>query len=137
MTTPTDCPRHRLLRGDGMAGCILLGTLAAVGLLSILWVFFGVFLPGSRGGVLICLGWPEKGLVERYRWLRNLGLIHYPLMIVTEHPEDRELRSLGCGIEICSPDALWHRLERERTEIDGTGNGDPPGRHQCRGISEL
>ena len=120
-----------------MAGYILLGMLAAVGLMSILWVFFGVFLPGSRGGALVCPQWPEYGLVARYRWLRNLGLIQYPLIIVAQEWEDTEVQPLGCGIEICSPDALWQRLERERTEIDGTGNGDPPGRHQRRGISEL
>lgn len=120
-----------------MAGYVLLGVLAAVGLLSILWVFFGVFLPGSRGGILLCMQWPEDGLIIRYRWLRDLGLIHCPMIIVAEDMENRERQPIGCGIEICSPDALRQRLERERTEIDGTGNGNPPGRHQRRGISEL
>ena len=120
-----------------MTGCILLGMLSAVGLMSILWVFFGAFLPGARGGAFVCVGWPGAGLLSRYRWLRDLGLIHCPMIIAAEDLENTEGQPLGCGIEICSPDALWQRLERERTEIDGTGNGDPPGRHQRRGISEL
>ena len=113
---------------------ILIGMLAAMGALSVLWVCFGVLLPGMKGGAFVCLGWPEEGLVRRYRWLRDLGLLSCPLLIVTEN---RAERFLGSGIEICSPDALTDRLERERIHLDGTGNGDPSGRGERRGISEL
>ncbi len=120
-----------------MAIYILIGMLAAIGALSVLWVFFGGLLPGAKGGAVVCLGWPEEGILHRYRWLRDLGLIHCPLIVVTEEPLDGEMQPLSCGMEICSPDALWQRLERERTDLDGTGNGDSPGRGQRRGISEL
>ena len=121
-----------------MAGYIIVGTLAAIGLLSVLWVCFGFLLPGARGGAFVCMGWPGEGLLGRYRWLRDLGLLTCPFLIVTEESKLNENQRLfSCGIEICSPDALGQRLERERKYLDGTGNGDPPGRDQRRGISEL
>ena len=130
---------HRILRGDGsMVGYILVGTLAAMGLLSVLWVCFGALLPGAKGVALVCMGWPDGGTVSRYRWLREIGVLHCPLLIVTENAEWlEEDRLLGCGIELCSPEALVSRLERERKNCDGTGNGDPSGRSERRGISEL
>ena len=120
-----------------MAGYIILGTLAAMGFLSLLWVSFGWLLPGLKGCSLVCLGRPGEGLLRRYRWLRDLGLLNCPLLMVTEDPAGETEEAFGSGMELCSRDALWQRLERERTDLDGTGNGDPPGRHQRRGISEL
>jgi hypothetical protein len=121
-----------------MAGYILLGTLAAIGLMSSLWVCFGWLLPGAKGGALVCVGWPDAGTVSRYRWLREIGMLHCPLLIGTEDAEaPEEERLCSCGIELCSPENLVLRLERERKNSDGTGNGDPSGRDQCRGISEL
>ena len=116
---------------------VLIGTLAAVGLMSVLWVCFGWLLPGAKGCAFVCVGWPEEGLQSRYRWLRDLGILHCPMLIVTENQTDKTEVFFGSGMEICSWDALWQRLERERTNRDGTGNGNPPGRNQCRGISEL
>lgn len=121
-----------------MAGYILIGTLAAVGLMSILWVCFGALLPDAAGGAMVCVGWPDEGTVSRYRWMQELGIFHGPLLVVLKDPEMREEERLwGCGIELCSPETLVSRLERERVHSDRTGNGDPPGHHQCRGISEL
>ena len=117
-----------------MAGFILLGALAAFGLLSVLWACLGWLLPGGRGCVMVCLGMPDEGIVSRYKWLRGLGLFACPLLIVAE---DAGAWQQIDGIELCEPEALLSRLELERKQIDGTGNGDPPGRDQRRGISEL
>jgi hypothetical protein len=43
----------------------------------------------------------------------------------------------GTDAEIVGPEELLPRLEQERYGIDGTGNGDPSGRDQRRGVSEL
>lgn len=116
-----------------MAGYVILGALAAFGLLSILWAAMGWLLPGGRGMALVCVGEPDAGILARYRWLRSLGLMACPLIVVAEDaapvPSD--------GVEICEPGNLLSRLELERVKIDGTGNGDPPGRHQRSGVSEL
>ena len=116
-----------------MAGYVILGALAAFGLLSILWAAMGWLLPGGRGMALVCVGEPDAGILARYRWLRSLGLVACPLIVAAEDaapmPSD--------GVEICEPGSLLSRLELERVKIDGTGNGDPPGRHQRSGVSEL
>ena len=106
-----------------MAGYVILGTLAAFGALCVLWACFGWLLPGGRGGAMVCVGIPDEGLIARYQWLRGLGLIACPLLVVTEEGE----AILPDGVEICSPEELLLRLEWERKKVDGTGNGDSPG----------
>ena len=121
-----------------MGGYVILGTLAAMGLMSLIWVFAGALIPGAKGGIVVCPQWPGESFLWRYRWLRDIGLLQCPVIVVTENTDGENTKRLcGCDIELCSPDALGQRLERERKYLDGTGNGDPPGRHQRRGISEL
>lgn len=115
-----------------MVGYIILGTLAAFGLLSALWALFGWLLPGCKGCALVCYGLPDEGTIARTAWLRSLGLLECPLLIVAEAVQNQP-----AGTEICSPEELLPRLERERNEVHGTGNGDHSGRHQRRDISEL
>ena len=116
-----------------MSGYVILGALAAFGLLSILWAAMGWLLPGGRGMALVCVGEPDAGILARYKWLRSLGLLACPLIVAAE---DAALQPMD-GMEICAPESLLFRLELERVKIDGTGNGDPPGRHQRSGVSEL
>ena len=114
-----------------MAGYIILGTLAAFGALSMLWALLGWLLPCGRGCILVCRGVPDVGILSRVRWLRGMGFLDCPLVAVvpegTDLPDDM--------IELCTAEALLLRLELERKH--GTGTGDPPGRGQCRGVSEL
>ena len=116
-----------------MAGWILLVFFAGFGLLSFLWAALGWLLPDAQGAMLVCLGSPDVGLVSRYRWLQSLGLLRCPLVSVTAE----EAPLLPPGIEICSRESLILRLEQEWNLHHGTGNGDPSGRDQRRGISEL
>ncbi|MBQ8833959.1 MAG: hypothetical protein IJ001_03445 [Oscillospiraceae bacterium] len=116
-----------------MLGYVILGMLAAFGLLSILWAVLGWLLPSGRGCAVVCFGYPDEGIVSRCRWLRSLGLLSVPLIAVT----DEKIQPNGCETEICSPGELLARLEWERNRDHGTGNGDPAGCHQCGGIPEL
>lgn len=116
-----------------MAGHVILVMLAAFGVLCAMWAGLGWLLPSGRGCALVCYGYPDEGIRSRYRWLCALGLFSGPLIAVTE---DTGLPQ-GCETEICRPEAMLVRLEWERNRFDGTGNGDPTGRHQRRGISEL
>ena len=111
---------------------IVLVVLAAIGLLSLGWGILGWLLPDGKGCALVCLGQPDEGILSRYRWLRGIGFLRCPLIVVTDSEEDRD-----SWIEICAGEALLARLEMERSLVHGTGNGDSPGRHQRRGISEL
>ena len=116
-----------------MAGYVVLGVLAAFGALGVLWAALGWLLPGGKGMAMVCVGSPDEGILARYKWLRGLGLFSCPLIVAAE---ETELRAAD-GMEICEPENLLSRLELERNKIDGTGNGDPPGRHQRSGVSEL
>lgn len=124
-----------------MAGYICVGMLAAFGALCALWCLFGWLLPGGRDGILVCR---ENGdadaahLAHRYLWLRGMGFLSCPLLVVARELKEPERVWLEShGIEICSPAELSARLGIGEEEIGGTGNGDSPGHHQRRGVSEL
>ena len=97
-----------------MAGYLVLGTLAAFGAWSILWALSGWLLPGGQEGALIEPGRPgetEATVVRRYLWLRGLGLLRQPLVVVDlglTEPEKTWLTDRG--IEICSRSELAERL---------------------------
>ena len=112
-------------------GTVILGVLAAFGLLCALWTVFGRLLPGLRGCALVCLGPPEEEIVTGYNVLKGMGLLNCPLIVVTDP-------AVECPeMEICSREDLLSRLEMERKRFDGTGNGDHSGHHQCGGVPEL
>ena len=111
-----------------MAGYIILGLLAAFGLLSALWAAFGWLLPGDRGWVVVRYGKPRPEQMARIRWLKSMGMLSCPVLIVTETGETET------DTEICSGENLLSRLEWERNRFDGTGNGDHPGHHQRGGV---
>ena len=113
-----------------MAGYFVLGTLAAFGALCALWALLGWLLPGGRGCAVVFFGEPEA--LTRFQWLKSLGLLHCPVLVVTDGAE------AGLpGTENCTGEELLPRLEEERNRFYGTGTGDPAGRGQRRGISEL
>lgn len=116
-----------------MAGYVIVGMLAAFGLLCALWVMFGWLLPGGNGGCLICAA-KELCLVKRLLWLRELGLLRCPICVYGADTDEEACRWLARhGIGICGPEGP----ELERNRFDGTGNGNYTGHDQCRGISEL
>lgn len=101
-----------------MATLIILTVLAAFGVLSALWALFGFLLPGQRGPVMVCLcrsGGKEEAVIRRYRWLRDLGLLHCPLILVDGGLTEEERVRLGKqDVEICTLAELDARLEQER-----------------------
>ena len=116
-----------------MSGCIVWGTLAAFGAVSLLWTLLGWLLPSGRGMVLICVEHPDPGVLSRWRWLRGMGLLSCPLIAVSDSvsntvPED---------VEICGREELLTRLERENIGAYGTGTGNSAGCGQCRDLPEL
>lgn len=106
-----------------MLGYIILGSLAAFGLLCGLWAAFGWLLPGGRGSVTVFLCRPGVGedwIIGRYRWLQGLGLLHGPLLILGSGLSEQEQAAI-CqrhrGIEFCSLEALSARLEWEWEQL--------------------
>lgn len=107
-----------------MAGYVCLGAAAAFGVLSAIWVLFGWLLPGGTGGALVCRcrpGLKEMPLIRRHRWLRELGLLRVPMLLVDSSfsQEERQfLRRRYSGIDFCSLEELPARLEVERNRIE-------------------
>ena len=95
-----------------MAGYAVAAFFAAVGLLSVLWCLFGWMLPACREGILIYRGVPGQwGFVPLYLWLRNLGLVRCPMLVVAEALEERQRMWLAQReIEVCSLAELPGRL---------------------------
>lgn len=117
-----------------MAGTVFLGALAAFGVLSVLWALLGWLLPDGKGTAVVCWGEPDDGILSRVKWLRSVGLLQSPLLIVAE---DRGNCRQSDDMEYCSPGQLLSRLEQERKQFDGTGNGDSSGNHRRGGVPEL
>ena len=109
----------------------VLGMLAAFGLLSILWVLFGGLLPGGKGCAVVFFGTPEPEIFTRFWWLRSLSFLNCPVIVVTENAKQMK------NVEICNEEELLPRLRQEYERYHGTGTGDPAGRSQRCGISEL
>ena len=115
-----------------MLGWFVIGLLAAYGLLCACGVLLGFLLPDAKGCVLCRVGLPDEGTIWRYQWLRGMGFLTVPLLIVAE-----ETGEMAPETEICSGKDLLSRLEWERKRYDGTGNGDHTGRGQRGDLSEL
>ena len=101
-----------------VAGYIVLGTLAAFGLVSALWVLYGFLLSDDRCGELYAPARPgvtEDSFARRYLWLRELGLLREELTMVDLGISDGERDWLAeRGVRICTPEKLAERMG-ERT----------------------
>ena len=106
-----------------MGWYFLLGVLAAFGVVSILWILYGVLLGKTTGGVLVCLcdGSREEALLLRYSQLRSAGLLSCPLILADSSLSLREQEIL-CrrhpGVEFCTMAQLPGRLEMEKDRCD-------------------
>lgn len=107
-----------------MAWLIIIGTLAAWGVFCLLWTLLGWVLPGDDGGILLYLSTSRHsadGAILRHHWLRGLGIIKGPLLLLESNfsPEEQAiLHKKYPGIEFCSLEALNSRLELEREQLD-------------------
>lgn len=102
---------------------VLFGFFAAVGVLFLLWLILGAFLPGRSPCIVAvrCHSECEKALLRRYRWLRELGLICYPIVLVgSEIPIDEQLEIMShySGVSFQTPEQ-WLRDTEERLEKHG------------------
>ena len=63
---------------------LCMGILAAVGGLFLLWLLIGCFLPKKRQGsvAVSCQAEDLYVVLRRYRWMRELGLTRFTLVII-------------------------------------------------------
>lgn len=119
-----------------MLGYVIVGMLAAFGALCAGWLVYGMLLPRS-GGRLLVMGENAPELLRRCVWLREMGLLEDCLAVLdTDLGAGERAWQESRNIEIWSAVELVARLEMGAKE-HGAGTGDPPGSHQCGGISEL
>ena len=123
-----------------MAGYVCIGMLAAFGTVCALWILWGWVLPRTSDGAAVLTGPLQGNALEtarRWIWLREMGLLQSPLLAVAESVTDPEGNWLRChGFEICTREEILTRFGMGENGFD-RGFGDPPGRDQRRGVSEL
>lgn len=105
-----------------MGGYILIGGLAAFGVLCAAWCLLGWRLTGSGGTlvVVLCGSGKEETVIQRHAWLRGLGLVRGRLVLVGSMLPDRERQCLQRkyrDVEFCSLEELPARLEVERVRL--------------------
>ena len=123
-----------------MGWLICFGAMAFFGALCMCWTLAGWLIPADGQGMIFCEGKPgvqENGLIRRYLFLWDLDLVRWTMVVVDlglTDPERRWLERRCSGIILWTTEAYLRYLETERNRIDGTGNGDYPGRDQRRGL---
>jgi len=119
-----------------MTGFVWVGALAAFGAVSALWLVYGLCC-GKPVGRLLIVSNGQKGLIRRLLWLREVGLLSCPMVLIDpELDELDEYWITSRGVEVWKT-APWMEAENIGERIYGAGTGDPTGRHQCGGVSEL
>ena len=120
---------------------LLLGVLAAFGLVCAVWAVFGVWISGARGWAAVCFCGPGgAAALRRCCWLRDWGLLRGPILAVHRGLSRERLQSLSReleNVEFCSLEELPARLELELEKFAGTGDADPTGHCSRSGVSEL
>lgn len=87
---------------------VLVGFLAAFGVLSLLWCVSGwLFTAGPQGWVLCAASAACPGFVPLFLWLRSLGLVRCPLIVVDFGLSEGQRRQyLAKGLRIYPPDQV-------------------------------
>ena len=75
---------------------MIFGVFAAIGFLFMLWLLAGAFLPGCRQGsaYVRCDDKDLHAVLRRYRWMRDLGLTRFDLIV------------LDCGLDAPAKDSI-------------------------------
>ena len=99
------------------------GFFAAVGLLFLLWLLRGLFLPGLKQENVALLPPPgrERSILRRYRWMRDLGLVGFRITLLQSAlppAEQRELMEHFPGVRFQTLEE-WQIENQERLEENG------------------
>lgn len=113
-----------------MTGYFVVGTLAAIGLLSLIWALLGWLLPREKNCAVVFRETPEPEILAKFKWLESLGLLCCPVIVLSEWEQ-------ALWKENCNEEGLRLLMRQMWEEYDGTGTGDIAGHSQCRGVPEL
>lgn len=85
---------------------VIIGFFAAVGVLALVWLFAGLFLPtGKRMVAVYCPRGTEISLLRRYRWLRELGLVRCTIVLLDSPLSEEAQNNLAQhfpGVSFCT-----------------------------------
>ena len=125
-----------MFRGGCMAGFVCIGALAAFGVVCVLWTIYGLCC-GKPDGTLLILSRGNQGLLRRCLWLREMGFLTCPMVLVDPDLDALdELWVMSRGVEIWRTSCLGEVCDTGDKKY-GAGTGDSSGCHQCGGVSEL
>lgn len=88
-----------------MGAYIIVGALAAFGLVCAVWVLCGLLLEKEKDGLTFYSGPDSVGAARRYLWLREMGLAGGRFLVLDPPDTDREWL-LERNIEICGRENL-------------------------------
>lgn len=98
-----------------MAAYIVIGVLAAFGLVSALWIGCGAFLCSCKRGICILPGMLDQDALEtakRWIWLREMGLLPMPLVALRDRVTQAQSVWLEShGFQLCDIEELCKLLE--------------------------
>lgn len=105
-----------------MFGWVILGFLAAAGVLALLWGSVGWLLPGGSGGFVVCpyVTGDRQALafLRRCCWLRQVGLLRCPVLVAASREDRALLRSIyKDDIVVCTSEELTEILKQERDDF--------------------
>ena len=124
-----------------MVWCVILGFLAAFGLLCALWVLFGLILPCKTNcqTAVVCCDGQALAVIRRFCRMRQMGLTRSELTVLdsalTNH-QQQLIQKRYPYIRFCTRQAWLSGEDRECLRF-GSGDGDPAGYHRCGGVPEL
>ena len=105
-----------------MEGYVIVGALAAFGLMCVVWICCGFFLPENRGGLLVLSGPLEEtalNTARRWIWLREMGLLYTPPTALDEDLTGYEREWLIChGFTLYSRAEIVKRLGIGEKDLD-------------------
>lgn len=124
-----------------MVWYVILGFLAAFGLLCLFWVLCGLLMPADRGWELAvyCANAEPMEVICRFCRFRELGLTRSTLTLVdSELPQWQQyaIQRRYTYIRFCTLED-WLSVHGEERRLNGTGDGDPAGHHRSGGVSKL
>lgn len=93
---------------------IIFVILAAFGLLCALWAGLGWLFSPRRALVMVYHGNRAEAALRCHGWLRGLGLVRGPLIIIGDALSPDQRRILEQYTEICMLSQIRDRLEQER-----------------------
>ncbi len=119
-----------------MAGYVMVGALAVLGLLWSVWMVAAV-IPAVVQDSWLLLNPGDRILWKRCLHLREMGLLICRLAVWEEALTPQERAWLeGKNVEIWTTAQIRARFEIGAKE-HGAGTGNSPGCHQCGGVPEL